>query len=152
MSRSISPSCVWCCGCLCIFITFHNNEVIMSVMASQITSLTIVCLLNRLLRRRSKKASKLRVAGLCEGNSPVTGEFPAQGPVTQKMLPFDDVIVDSALPVNLGGVSLHFSSSPDVFMATYFRGWYQHLDFMVHFVLEIRWRLRIGDAKPSCYF
>ena len=36
------------------------------------------CLLNRLLRGRSKKTSKLRVAGLCEGNSPVTGEFPAQ--------------------------------------------------------------------------
>ena len=36
------------------------------------------CLLNRLFRRRSKKTSKLRVAGLCEGNSPVTGEFPAQ--------------------------------------------------------------------------
>ena len=27
---------------------------------------------------RSKKTSKLRVTGLCEGNSPVTGEFPAQ--------------------------------------------------------------------------
>ena len=36
------------------------------------------CLLNRLFRRRSKKTSKLRVAGLCAGNSPGTGEFPAQ--------------------------------------------------------------------------
>ena len=36
------------------------------------------CLLNRLFRRRSKKTSKLRVTGLCEGNSPVTSEFPAQ--------------------------------------------------------------------------
>ena len=36
------------------------------------------CLLNRLFRRRSKKTSKLRVTGLCEGNSPVTGEFPPQ--------------------------------------------------------------------------
>ena len=36
------------------------------------------CLLNRLFRRRSKKISKLRVTGLCAGNSPVTGEFPAQ--------------------------------------------------------------------------
>ena len=36
------------------------------------------CLLNRFFRRRSKKISKLRVTGLCEGNSPVTGEFPAQ--------------------------------------------------------------------------
>ena len=35
-------------------------------------------LLNRLFRRRSKKTSKLHVAGPCEGNSPVTGEFPSQ--------------------------------------------------------------------------
>ena len=47
-------------------------------MASQIASLTIVCLLNRLFRRRSKKTSKLRVTGLCVGNSPVTGEFPTE--------------------------------------------------------------------------
>ena len=36
------------------------------------------CLLKRLSMRKSKKTSKLRVTGLCEGNSPVTGEFPAQ--------------------------------------------------------------------------
>ena len=36
------------------------------------------CLLNRLFRRGSKKTSKLRVNGLFEGNSPVTGEFPAK--------------------------------------------------------------------------
>ena len=36
------------------------------------------CLPNRLFRRRSKKTSKLRVTGLCVGNSPATGEFPAQ--------------------------------------------------------------------------
>ena len=36
------------------------------------------CLLNLLFRRRSKKTSELRVTGLCEGNSPVTGEFRTQ--------------------------------------------------------------------------
>ena len=36
------------------------------------------CLLTRLFRRRSNKTSKLRFTGLCEGNSPVTGEFPTQ--------------------------------------------------------------------------
>ena len=35
-------------------------------------------LLSRLIMRRSKNTSKLRVTGLCAGNSPVTGEFPAQ--------------------------------------------------------------------------
>ena len=36
------------------------------------------CLPNRLFRRRSKKTSKHCVTGLCVGNSPGTGEFPAQ--------------------------------------------------------------------------
>ena len=45
------------------------------------------CLLNRLFRRRSKKTSKLRVTGLCVGNSP------HKWPVTRKMFPFDDVIM-----------------------------------------------------------
>ena len=36
------------------------------------------CSLNRLYRRRSKKTPKLSVTSLCVGNSPVTGEFPAQ--------------------------------------------------------------------------
>ena len=36
------------------------------------------CLLSRLVRRKSKKTSRPRVTGLCAGNSPVTGEFPAQ--------------------------------------------------------------------------
>ena len=36
------------------------------------------CLHNHLFRRRSKKTSKLRVTGLCAGNSPGTGEFSAQ--------------------------------------------------------------------------
>ena len=45
------------------------------------------CLLNRLFRRRSKKPSKLRITGLCVGNS--------LGPVNspRKRFPFDDVIM-----------------------------------------------------------
>ena len=51
------------------------------------------CLLNRLFRRRSKKTSKLRITGLCVGNSlgPVNSQH--KRPVTRKMFPFDDVIM-----------------------------------------------------------
>ena len=52
-------------------------EVIMSAMASK-NHQPDNCLLNRLFRRRSKEASRLRVTGLWEGISPVTGEFPVQ--------------------------------------------------------------------------
>ena len=55
----------------------HYNYVIISAMASQITSPTIVYS-TVYSRRVSKKTSKLRVTGLCAGKSPVTGEFPAQ--------------------------------------------------------------------------
>ena len=51
---------------------YQYSDVIMSTMASQITSLAIVysTVYSGLL--------KLRVTGICEGNSPVTGEFPTQ--------------------------------------------------------------------------
>ena len=55
----------------------HYNDVIMGAMATQITSLTIVCS-TVYSKRRSKKTSKLCVTGLSAGNSPVTGEFPEQ--------------------------------------------------------------------------
>ena len=51
------------------------------------------CLLNRLFTRKSKKTSKLRVTGLCVGNSPGPVNSPHKGPVTRKMFPFDDVIM-----------------------------------------------------------
>ena len=51
------------------------------------------CFLNRLLGRGSKKTSKLRVTGLCAGNSSGSVNSPHKGPVTQKMFPFDDVIM-----------------------------------------------------------
>ena len=43
----------------------------------------------KLLHYRSKKTSKLCVTGLCEGNPPV--------PVTWKMIPFDDIIMEMSL-------------------------------------------------------
>ena len=52
------------------------------------------CLLNRLFRRKSKKTSKLRVTGLCAGIHRWPVNSPQRGPVTRKMFPFDDVIMD----------------------------------------------------------
>ena len=53
----------------------HYSDVIMITMASQITSISIVC---SGVCSGAEKTSKLRVTGLCERNSPVTSEFPAQ--------------------------------------------------------------------------
>ena len=55
----------------------HYNDVIMSTMSSQITSLTIVCsAVNS--RCRSRTTSKHHVTGVCAGNTLVTGEFSPQ--------------------------------------------------------------------------
>ena len=51
------------------------------------------CLFNRLFRRRSKKTSKLRVTGLCAGNSLGPVNSPHKGPVTRKLFPLDDVVI-----------------------------------------------------------
>ena len=50
----------------------------------------IDCLLNR-FKHRSKKTPKLRITGLCD-RSPVDSNY--KGPITWKMFPFDDVIME----------------------------------------------------------
>ena len=66
---------------------FHYNDVIMSAMASQITSLSIVYPIVK-IRRTSKKTSKLRVTGLCMGNSPHKGlETREKHPQLQRVRP-----------------------------------------------------------------
>ena len=52
------------------------------------------CLLSRLFRHRSKKTSKLRVIGLVRGIRGWPVISPHKGPVTRKMIPLDDVIMD----------------------------------------------------------
>ena len=61
----------------CWFRQNHLSDVIMCVMASQFTSLTSVYSSVYSDSDQIKK-SKLRVTGLCAGNSPVTSEFPTR--------------------------------------------------------------------------
>ena len=62
-----------CHQVICITLQWRHNE-----RNGSSNHRRLHCLLNRLFRHRSKKKSKLRVTGLWGGNSPVTGEFPAQ--------------------------------------------------------------------------
>ena len=55
------------------------------------------CLLKRLFRRRSKKTSKLRVTGHCEGNSPVIGEFPSQKASNAAKVSIVDFVIVTAI-------------------------------------------------------
>ena len=99
-SMSLKHGTTFNCLCFCrgyktrfdwmnLFIT-HYNDVIMSALVSLIT--------NCLFRCRSKKASKLRVTGLCvRGIHRWPVNSPHKGPVTRKMFPFDDVIMPHVL-------------------------------------------------------
>ena len=60
-----------------LFVDPHCNDVPMGAIAPQITSRTIVYSVVY-SDADQRKTSKLRVIGLCAGNSPGTGEFPAQ--------------------------------------------------------------------------
>ena len=73
-------------------IQFHHNDVIMSTIASQITSLTIVyssVYSGADQRLHQSSASLASVLGIHRG--PVNS--PHKWPVTRKMFPFDDVIM-----------------------------------------------------------
>ena len=73
--------------------TWHYNNVIMGTIASQITCLTIVYSIvysDADQRKRQSSASLTFVRGIHRG--PVNS--PHKWPVTRKMFPFDDVIVN----------------------------------------------------------
>ena len=103
------------------------------------------CLLNRLFRRRSKKTSKLRVTGLCVGNSPGPVNSPHKWPVTWKMFPFDFVIM-KANELSLEQNGRHFA---DVihYCRMHFVEWkllYFHLNFTKLTVIQHWFRQCLG--------
>ena len=88
------------CGCFKVEILFKCALVLVMTWCCQTTSHSLRwrhnerdsvsnhqphgCLLNGLLRRRSKKTSNPRVTGLCVGNSPGPVNSPHKGPDTRK--------------------------------------------------------------------
>ena len=82
----------------------HYDDVIMTTIASQITSLTVVYSTVYSDADQSKH-QKVRVTGLCVGNSPGPVNSPHKGPVTRKMFPFDNVIMIARLRVQKPHVS-----------------------------------------------
>ena len=98
------------------------------------------CFLKSLFRRRSKKTSKLRVAGLCAGNSPVIGEFPAQ-------------MASNAENASIQWRHRESCRAPQMhLLRLLIRGWCVHDRFSVQFVFQMEWRLRIADTEPSFDF
>ena len=88
----------WRPVCFSLIVWKHYNEFIVSVMASQITIITIVCSMvysNSGQRKRQSFASLVFVKEIHRW--PVNS--PHKGPITRKVSPFDDVIIAYSLPV-----------------------------------------------------
>ena len=106
------------------------------------------CLFNRLFRRRSKRTSKLRVTGLCVGNSPGPVNSPHKGPVTRKMFPFDDVIMTLVKVRNSSFCRANYSASQAIFI---------QFALVIFVMVYSRWlfplSFRITSLAPgqSCY-
>ena len=79
-----------------IFAIYHYNDVIMSAMASQITSLTIIYSTVYSGTDERKHQSSVSLA-FVRGIHRWPVNSPHKGPVTRKMFPFDDVIMRCAL-------------------------------------------------------
>ena len=94
--------------CDCIYVLPSAGTLAMTSHERHIVSnqRSFDCLFSILCGPTSKKHQSPLYWGPCvcvwEENPPVTGEFPHKGPVTQKKLPFDDVmmewIIDMLLP------------------------------------------------------
>ena len=75
------PSCIVICieaVCVIAFIHISTLQWRQKERDGVSNHQTHECLLSGLFRHRSMKTSQIRVTGLCEWNSPLTGEFPAQ--------------------------------------------------------------------------
>ena len=129
----------------------HYDDVIMSTIASQITSLTIVYSTVYSSADQSKHQSSASLAFVWEiHRGPVN--FPHKWPVTRKMFPFDDVIMPRDVWWTVSWNSTVFSSYINVYNPCYYwcRQWVvagsmsgNYLDqFCVNFV----WTLR--DQSP----
>ena len=117
------------------------------------------CLRNRLVGCRSKKTSKLRVTGLCVGNSPETGEFPHKWPVTRKMFPFDDVIMSTPKwhSHGYGHTTIPHSNTNNVLLVFHTYTLWEQIAYSVHlirksgdFVYGI-WQYKVLNIKHKLF-
>ena len=91
-SREMEKSASYSWVHLLTMITLHYNDVIMRSMASQITTLTIVCSTVYSGADKGKHPSSASLA-FVRGFQRWPMNSPHKGPVTQKMFSFDDVIM-----------------------------------------------------------
>ena len=113
------------------------------------------CLLNHLFRRRSNKTSKLRVTGLCAGNSPGPVNSPHEGPVTRKVFPFDDVIMKRGHHQGQYFTAHYKRSAPNrpSRLVNLLITWWRHIKLHLQTTLKCRiwWCKECNKIQKSCF-
>ena len=89
------------------YVQYHYNDVTMSVIAFQITSLTIVYSSVYSGRVQRKHQSSVLLA-FVRGIHRIPVNSPHKGPVTRKMFPFDDVIMWDEIHIQTGLFSIYW--------------------------------------------
>ena len=109
ISNTVSPWPLWDIAAFSNMHISHYNDVIMGAITSQITSLTTVySIVYADQRKHQRSASLAFVRGI--HRSPVNS--PHKWPVTQKVFPFDDVIMTNFVVIEF--VLRVFMNSPSV--------------------------------------
>ena len=112
------------------FMLLHYNDVIMTTIAPQITSLTVVystVYWDANQRKHQSSASLAFVRGIHRG--PVNS--PHKGPVTRKMFPFDDVIMCFVSQI-VTHMSQKYDTHTDLCISRFYT-WYVFLPLFIHF-------------------
>ena len=128
-------------------------------------------LLNRLFRRRSKKISKPCVTGICERNSPVSGEFPTQRSHSVESPSMVDpqwniwywgskwnlrTVCSGAVGCEWGTASVYFGITYVCFISSGLPVFavepqYRHQYYLI-FVKSMIWKTHTKSLKKSCWF
>ena len=107
------------------------------------------------IQAQIRETSNLCFTGLCAGNSLVTGEFPAQRPVSRKMFPFEDVImnpslVKSHLPITYYSVIQSFWNIIQILLCSV--QYFKMIGQPKHVMDEVSWHLSLMNLRWICYF
>ena len=126
---------------LCTWFVFHYSDVIMTTMASQITSLTIVYSTVYSVedqRKHHSSASLAFVQGIHRW--PVNSQH--KGPVTQKMFPFDDIIVCCIWLLFDTGSVYHIPQVQSRYNTPFYSVWPRHGEWQALYIgIERSWSL-----------
>ena len=104
-----------------------------------------------ILMMTSSSGNIFALLALCAGNSPITGEFPAQRPVTQSFDVFFDLRLNKRLSKQLWGWWFETPSRPLWRQCNVLKWWSHVLMTRLHFISQIDYNYTNADFIIAIY-